>query len=98
MRRLEQDADLLVADVRRALQNPYDTRVPPLELTDRLEAMLAEAESRQRLYGQSLATLRYVVEQAVVDGQKSEVTLREAIERSRVKRLTRPLGSSQSPR
>ena len=64
VRRLEQDADLLVADVRRAYPNAYDTRVPPTELTERLEAMLAEAESRHRLYGQSLATLRYVVRQA----------------------------------
>jgi hypothetical protein len=97
VRRLEQDADLLVADVRRAYPNAYDTREPTNELKRRLETMLAEAESRHRLYQGSLATLRSVVEQSRIDGRNSEVTLREAIERSRVKRLTRPLGCSQNP-
>ena len=82
VRQLEQDADLLVADVRRAYQNPYDTRVPPPELADRLDALLAEAESRERLYRQSLTTLRFVLEQARGDGKRCESTLRETIRRS----------------
>jgi hypothetical protein len=83
VRQLERDADLLIADVRRAYQSPHDATVPPPELTERLESMLAEAESRHRLYRQSLGMLRFVVEQARGDGRKSEVSLREAIERSR---------------
>jgi hypothetical protein len=85
LRLLERDADLLVSDVRRAYQNPFDTRFPPSELTRRLQDMLAEAESRHRLVGGSLATLRFVVEQARIDRQKSSLSLRALLATSEIR-------------
>jgi hypothetical protein len=83
VRQLERDADVLIADVRRAYQDTSDARVPPPGLTEGLEELRAQAESRERLYRQSLARLRFVVEQARLDGRRSGVNLREAIERTR---------------